>query len=1192
MANFLGGSLIQGYPILGRSGTDNYIPKFSGNHKLVNSLIYDDGTNVGIDKIGTQKLDVNGNVQATTIMVNGTTVIESDAKISYDKIKNAPSSFTPSAHTHSLESLTDTTLASPLSGNILIYNGSKWVNRMLVANDVPVLDTSKVTTGTFNIARIPTGTTATTVSLGNHNHSLASLTDTTITTATSLDILSYDGAKWVNSAVPIVKAILPQGYQTTKTTTATTQWTKIASINLKAVNAIATGRFVLTGGEDNGGTGTSPVASVFFRVKQVGAMATAPVVGLRLMENQNITISEFKAITTANTASDTTVDLYVNVIDLNEIFSIVPTFIRGSVTFFDSQALVTTLPTGTQTNAIYDTVEASALPIATSSALGGVKVTAGNGLAFASGLITHATGAGNNHVPTGGASGNVLRYSASGTAVWGFVNGSEVVEDSSHRLITDAERVSWNAKPEASTLYTKTNMQTNGQSQMHFGNLTNVPSSFTPAEHTHTTLSPVDNRIIKPLGVNNSTLSLFFTSEGGLTTGTGNTTYQDLLVLNTYGDTSGGLVNALAFNKSTMRINHYQALQNNATTWGTPKTLAYTSDMTWDNIINKPTYDNYSSWILKANTEATGIDVGSGAVLDIKGAGATTVSRSGSTITITSTDLNTNNYLTGVSGSGNGTVTLTRNGLANLTWSSAHTHDFASITGKPTTISGFGITDAYTSSQVDAKIAGLIASAPSTLDTLNELASALGDDPNFATTVTAAIGKKADSTNVYTKTELQTNSTAQVHFSNLTNVPTAFTPSAHLHDDRYYTESETDTKLTTKADKTIAINTGNGLSGGGDLSASRTLSVNFAGTGTLNTPARSDHNHDDKYVGISQISATLPATAGWYRIATSAVGINRNSGRFEIDWTLSGVHGQVTLNAGIMYSTDPTLNQMQYSSYTGFANGITKARIVYHNSFSSNYAYLEVYNAGANALTVNVQLISSLGWSLVAPNTVGAIPSGYTNLAIDFADGIVTDNQLVSRVATGISPLQVSSSTLVTNLNADMVDGLHSSAFLRRDAGNDVDLRLAQSDGRGLRFWDADAYKIHMSTSTNATWGGRLDSTSDYNMYFRMGGGTNRGWVFGSGAGNANQVFQIEGTGQVRAKGKVITEVGLDVGETSVIDSFGKMDYSNLKNTPTEFTPVVHNHDERYVKGTANLAISATQPSSPTVNDIWIDITD
>ena len=43
---------------------------------------------------------------------------------------------------------------------------------------------------------------------------------------------------------------------------------------------------------------------------------------------------------------------------------------------------------------------------------------------------------------------------------------------------------------------------------------------------------------------------------------------------------------------------------------------------------------------------------------------------------------------------------------------------------------------------IDAKVAGIVDSAPGALDTLNELAAALGDDANFATTTATSIGEK------------------------------------------------------------------------------------------------------------------------------------------------------------------------------------------------------------------------------------------------------------------------------------------------------------------------------------------------------------------------------------------------------------------------------------------------------------------
>jgi len=82
---------------------------------------------------------------------------------------------------------------------------------------------------------------------------------------------------------------------------------------------------------------------------------------------------------------------------------------------------------------------------------------------------------------------------------------------------------------------------------------------------------------------------------------------------------------------------------------------------------------------------------------------------------------------------------------------------FSSLTGTPTTVSGYGITDAFdgayssltgtptgnaSTAYVDAAISALAASAPETLNTLNELAEALGDDPNFSTTVTNSVATK------------------------------------------------------------------------------------------------------------------------------------------------------------------------------------------------------------------------------------------------------------------------------------------------------------------------------------------------------------------------------------------------------------------------------------------------------------------
>lgn len=89
-----------------------------------------------------------------------------------------------------------------------------------------------------------------------------------------------------------------------------------------------------------------------------------------------------------------------------------------------------------------------------------------------------------------------------------------------------------------------------------------------------------------------------------------------------------------------------------------------------------------------------------------------------------------------------------------------------------------------TETYVTTAISNLIDSAPSTLDTLNELAAALNDDANFASTVTTALGTKLNTSDFTTtaNTWLGTKSTSNL--AEGTNL--------------YYTDSRFDTRLATK----------------------------------------------------------------------------------------------------------------------------------------------------------------------------------------------------------------------------------------------------------------------------------------------------------------------------------------------------------------------------------------------------------
>jgi hypothetical protein len=97
---------------------------------------------------------------------------------------------------------------------------------------------------------------------------------------------------------------------------------------------------------------------------------------------------------------------------------------------------------------------------------------------------------------------------------------------------------------------------------------------------------------------------------------------------------------------------------------------------------------------------------------------------------------------------------------------SSHSHSIAQVTGlqtaldakaalaspaltgsptAPTATAGTNTTQIATTAFVAAAIGALIDAAPGAMDTLNELAAALGDDPSFATTVTNALAGKLSS---------------------------------------------------------------------------------------------------------------------------------------------------------------------------------------------------------------------------------------------------------------------------------------------------------------------------------------------------------------------------------------------------------------------------------------------------------------
>ncbi len=100
-----------------------------------------------------------------------------------------------------------------------------------------------------------------------------------------------------------------------------------------------------------------------------------------------------------------------------------------------------------------------------------------------------------------------------------------------------------------------------------------------------------------------------------------------------------------------------------------------------------------------------------------------------------------------------------RTGVAAATYRSVQVDKYGRVVAatNPTTVAGYGLTDVFTKAEtysraeitraisgaVASAVSGLVDAAPSALDTLKELAAAIGNDPNFATTMVNELAKKA-----------------------------------------------------------------------------------------------------------------------------------------------------------------------------------------------------------------------------------------------------------------------------------------------------------------------------------------------------------------------------------------------------------------------------------------------------------------
>lgn len=237
-----------------------------------------------------------------------------------------------------------------------------------------------------------------------------------------------------------------------------------------------------------------------------------------------------------------------------------------------------------------------------------------------------------------------------------------------------------------------------------------------------------------------------------------------------------------------------------------------------------------------------------------------------------------------------------------------------------------------TETYVDEKVASLVESAPETLNTLNELAAALGDDPNFATTISTQIGNKVDKTTTVNGKALSSNITLAA--SDVGALPSSTViPSI----EGLATETYVDEKVAAKVDKTRTVN-GKALSSDITLSASD-IGAEVAGT----AQAKIDTLHIKNGEGFSLRTRWSSENNDEYSIGHHAIALGESS---KAIGNGSYAEGQGTVASGVYSHAEGSSTTA--SGWASHAEG-------YETTASGGYSHAEGYETIASGDYSHVQ---------------------------------------------------------------------------------------------------------------------------------------------------------------------------------------------------------------------------------------------
>lgn len=393
---------------------------------------------------------------------------------------------------------------------------------------------------------------------------------------------------------------------------------------------------------------------------------------------------------------------------------------------------------------------------------------------------------------------------------------------------------------------------------------------------------------------------------------------------------------------------------------------------------------------------------------------------------------------------------LSATDIPNLDWSKI-------TTGKPTTLAGYGITDAYTKTEADGKYV-TIATAQTVSGAKTFSATMKTSSVLPSTDANSALGGTANRwSNVY--------SVNGVFSQNVTAKLLSASESLQIGDAYLKWDAANNAVYVIKKDGTTPV----GFYSTDWLSA-KGVSISGVQTGTLadlndveitdptNGQALKYDAASKKWVNgtidsfnVNQMWAELKKADSSKIIDASHIPTSVLDGRWvkKTGDTMTGTLTSASTSGAIVFkgveNCDITNIYKDNGVIKNDDGGLTSIRNGLRFNWYDTYWYIGNLRGSST---------DSAGFGVVDHNN---------KLVLRVTPNDVRAPRFMSTVATGLSPLIVSSNTLVNNLNADLLDGYHQSAFLRADG---VNQHVTLTGGNG----NTEGYRLVLEATVTGGW--------------------------------------------------------------------------------------------------------------------------